>query len=115
MNPSSGGGAQAFGGYPEVAEGDDNAGGADDGGWGLPDATEDLDDNNYGGGGGEEEDDETTPTPRESEMHQDGDANGWGPGEGEVASAVEAEDDGGWGVNNTEVRTHFDLLIYGNF
>ncbi len=93
-----------------MAEGDDNAGGVDDGGWGLPDATEDLDSNNYGGGGGEEEDDETTPTPRESEMHQDGDGNGWGNGGEEVAgAAVEAEDDGGWGANDTEVRTHFGL------
>ncbi len=114
MNPSSGGGAQAFGDDPEVAGGDVNADGVDDGGWGLPDATEDLDDNNYGGGG-EEEDDETTPTPRESEMHQDDEGNGWGNGEGEVASAVKAEDEGGWGANNTEVQTHFDLLMYGNF
>ncbi len=112
MNASSGGGAQAFGDDPEVAEGDDKAGGVDGGGWGLPDATEDLDVNNYGGGGGEEEDDETTPTPRESEMHQD-EGNGWGNGEGEDASAVEAED-GGWGAN-TEVRTHFDLQICGKY
>ncbi len=98
-----------------MAEDDDNAGGVDGGGWGLPDATEDLDDKNYGGDGGEEEDDETTPTPRESEMHQDGDGNGWGNGEGEVAAAVEAEDDGGWGANNTEVRTDFDLKIYGKY